>query len=119
MVFCIGKLIKQCLKRSTDIGCRYGGEEFCLILPDTDPQGALAFSENLRKLISSQTCAFHDIEINLTISCGVSTYQQQNNIQPEQLFSAADKALYRAKDLGRNQTQQNSFNDANQKGNIS
>ena len=98
--------IKQSMKRSTDMAFRYGGEEFCLILPDTDGKGAVALAEKLRKNISKQACFYKEIEIPLTISNGICTYQQQEHILPEQLFAAADKALYQAKHDGRNQTQE-------------
>jgi len=102
----IGQHIKQSLKRSTDMAFRYGGEEFCLILPDTDGKGAIALAETLRKSIAKQACSFKDIDIPLTISNGICTYQQQNDVLPEQIFAGADKALYQAKYDGRNQTQE-------------
>jgi len=101
----IADKIKQCLGRSSDIGCRYGGEEFCIILPETDAKGAIALAEQLRALIFAEKVHFEEKIIPLTISCGVSTYEQQKNILPEQIFAAADKALYVAKDSGRNQVQ--------------
>jgi len=107
----IAKLMKSSLKRSTDIGCRYGGEEFCLILPDTDTIGAIEFAENLRQKVSQASFEYDGITLQLNISCGVSTYKQQDNIGPEQIFAAADKALYQAKDKGRNQTWQYAIED--------
>lgn len=98
--------IKQSLKRSTDMAFRYGGEEFCLILPDTDSKGAVALAEALRINIAKQACVYKDIEIPLTISNGIYTYQQQDDVLPEQIFLGADKALYQAKHNGRNQTQE-------------
>lgn len=98
--------IKQSLKRSTDMAFRYGGEEFCLILPDTDGNGAVALAETLRKRIANEVCVYKEISIPLTISNGIFTYLQQDNISPEQIFSNADKALYQAKHDGRNQTQE-------------
>ncbi|WDD99022.1 diguanylate cyclase [Thalassomonas actiniarum] len=103
--------IKQSLKRSSDIGCRYGGEEFCLILPDTEPLGAYALAETLRLAIAERPMVFENKEIPLTVSCGISTYQQQADVLPEQIFAAADKALYNAKDSGRNQVQQQVYID--------
>ena len=94
--------IKQSLKRSSDIGCRYGGEEFCLLLPDTDSQGAIAVAEALRVAVEAFDFVYKTHHIPLTVSCGVSTYQQQNDALPEHLFLAADKALYQAKHSGRN-----------------
>lgn len=102
----LAKHIKQSLKRSADIAFRYGGEEFCLILPNTEVEGALLMAEQLRLLLNEQTFLFQEIEIPLTISCGTCTYQQEVDVGPEQIFSGADKALYQAKHNGRNQTQQ-------------
>ena len=101
----LSKHLKQSLKRSADKAFRYGGEEFCLILPDTDEQGAMALAETLRNNIENQTCVHNDIEIPLTISSGICTYIQQDGLEPEQLFTKADKALYEAKKNGRNQVQ--------------
>jgi len=105
----LAKHIKNSLKRSTDKAFRYGGEEFCLILPNTDAGGALLMAEKLREGISEQAFQFQDIEIPITISSGICTYQQQTDIGPEEIFSLADKALYQAKHNGRNQTQQYVF----------
>jgi len=102
----LSKHIKQSLKRSTDMAFRYGGEEFCLILPDTDGKGAVALAEALRQNIAKQACIYKEIDITLTISNGIFTYLQQDNVLPEQIFSGADKALYQAKHDGRNQTQE-------------
>ncbi|MEW6989672.1 diguanylate cyclase [Colwelliaceae bacterium 6441] len=101
----LGQLIKQVLRRSSDIGCRYGGEEFCLILPETDRQGAVKFAQELRELVMSTAFMFDNRSINLTISCGVCTYQQEKDMTPVELFDGADKALYQAKANGRNQVQ--------------
>lgn len=97
--------IKKSLKRSSDMAFRYGGEEFCLILPDTDQNGAMALAEALRKVIEQQVCTHKEFEISLTISSGIFTYIQQDDVQPEQIFTSADKALYEAKHNGRNQIQ--------------
>ena len=97
--------LKKSLKRGSDMAFRYGGEEFCIILPDTDEKGAMVFAEALRKNIEHQACSHEDIEIALTISSGIFTYVQQDDVKPEQIFTRADKALYKAKHNGRNQTQ--------------
>jgi diguanylate cyclase (GGDEF)-like protein len=99
----VGNHLKKSLKRSSDMAFRYGGEEFCIILPDTDERGALAFAEALRKIIEHQVCTHKSIKVSLTISGGIFTYTQQDNIKPEQIFTRADKALYEAKNNGRNQ----------------
>jgi diguanylate cyclase (GGDEF)-like protein len=105
----LAKHIQQSLKRSADKAFRYGGEEFCLILPNSDAQGALLVAEQLRLQVCDQVFQFQNIDIALTISCGICTYHQQADIGPEQIFSGADKALYQAKHNGRNQTQQYTF----------
>jgi len=105
----LAKHIKQSLKRSADKAFRYGGEEFCLILPNTDAEGALLLAEQLRLAVSEHAFTSQEIEIALTISCGICTYQQQVDIGPEQIFAGADKALYQAKHDGRNQTKQHLF----------
>ena len=97
--------IKESLHRSSDLACRYGGEEFCLIMPETSADGALAFAEILRNKISISPVTHQGIEIPLTISCGIACYQQQDGATPETLFSAADQALYQAKHDGRNRVQ--------------
>lgn len=96
--------IKQSLKRSSDLAFRYGGEEFCLILPDTDEKGAMALAEELRTRVAKQAFTYEETSIPLTISNGVFTYLQQDNVMTEQIFANADKALYQAKHDGRNQT---------------
>lgn len=107
----LAKHVMQNLKRSTDKAFRYGGEEFCITLPNTDADGAFMIAENLRKHVSKQVISYEGTEISLTISCGVATYQQQADIGPEQIFSGADKALYQAKHSGRNQTQHHTFTE--------
>lgn len=104
----IAKKLKDALGRIADIGCRYGGEEFCLILPETDTKGAISLAEALRASVESESFKFEDIEIPITISCGVSTstYWQQPEITPTEIFAAADQALYIAKENGRNQVQE-------------
>ncbi|WP_246058323.1 sensor domain-containing diguanylate cyclase [Litorilituus lipolyticus] len=103
--------IKQCLKRNSDLAFRYGGEEFCLILPETDSQGAFTLAESLRENIARRAFLYQELEIPITISCGVCTYQQQADAQPEHIFAGADKALYTAKRSGRNQTQEHKLVD--------
>jgi diguanylate cyclase (GGDEF)-like protein len=109
----VSTCIKKCLRRSADISCRYGGEEFCLILPETDSKGALALAEELRESIANCQINYNNTIIKLTISCGISTYLQQKNVQLEHLFLAADNALYQAKNNGRNQVKQQYFAEIN------
>jgi len=104
-------IIKSLLRRSTDIGCRYGGEEFCLILPETDGKGALALAHEVCQSVRDQGVLTNEGIINLTVSCGVTTYQQEKSVTPENMFSSADSALYKAKQAGRNQVQVGLLNE--------
>jgi diguanylate cyclase (GGDEF)-like protein len=105
----VSACIKRCLRRSADISCRYGGEEFCLILPETDQKGALTLAEELRESIDACRISYNNMAITLTISCGISTYLQQKGVKAEHLFAVADQALYKAKNNGRNQIVQQDF----------
>jgi diguanylate cyclase (GGDEF)-like protein len=113
----VAKIIKDSLKRSTDVGCRYGGEEFCLILPDTTPQGAVELAERIRKAVEKTSLEYQEYTIQFTISCGIATYTQQPNMTPDELFAAADAALYYAKEHGRNQVHLHQDNTLSQEKN--
>lgn len=92
------------LKRPGDLFARYGGEEFVAILPDTDNEGASSVAEHVRRNIyelkmphdSSDVCRY------VTVSCGVASVVPTKTITPKYLLEAADKALYQAKETGRN-----------------
>jgi diguanylate cyclase (GGDEF)-like protein len=99
----VANLIKQGLKRPSDDACRYGGEEFALILPNTDQAGALQLTEAIRQQIEAQPVTTLSGSIKLTISAGISTSVIQAVIDETQLLENADKALYQAKNNGRNQ----------------
>jgi len=103
----VANMIKALLRRSSDVGCRYGGEEFCLILPETDEKGALAMAQDVCQSVRQHSIFNKDSVIALTVSCGVTTYQQEKTVTPEIIFASADKALYKAKQAGRDQVQVN------------
>jgi len=83
--------------RGTDILARWGGEEFMVLLPETDEKEALAMGERLRKAIAHH--AFSDVEV-LTVSVGVTSLRQLDTI--DILLKRVDEALYAAKNAGRN-----------------
>lgn len=94
-------LMKQA--RSIDRVCRYGGEEFTVILSETDVIMATTLAERLRKTVERQPFAIGDGKtIRITVSIGVATYSQQMS-SAEGLVKASDVALYAAKGGGRNQ----------------
>jgi diguanylate cyclase (GGDEF)-like protein len=88
--------------RGSDIIGRIGGEEFAILLPETDIQGAYAILERLRTQICSKTLRIEEHAINLSISVGLSHSRKENEFAVEQLIKQADKALYQAKSEGKN-----------------
>lgn len=88
--------------RAVDRVCRYGGEEFMVILPETDATMAMQIAERLRAAVERQPFDIGGGKIvRITVSIGVATYPQQANAL-EELVKAADVALYAAKEGGRN-----------------
>ncbi|MBW2713695.1 MAG: diguanylate cyclase, partial [Deltaproteobacteria bacterium] len=88
--------------RATDVAARWGGEEFLVVLPETDIQGAALWAERWREDIERHE--FEDPDgkkIKITISVGVASYNDDMDNQ-DVLIDTADKALYRAKETGRN-----------------
>jgi len=90
--------------RDTDVFCRYGGEEFAIIMPQTPRQYAYVLAEHIRLLVANTPVHYGGAAIEMTISLGISQYTE---IGPESccsdsLIAQADKALYEAKRGGRN-----------------
>ncbi|MCX7912046.1 MAG: diguanylate cyclase [Dehalococcoidales bacterium] len=93
----VGTLIRSSI-RATDIGARYGGDEFAVILPGADATGAATVAERIRARLA---LAMEQKGIMLTCSIGVATWRT-DGISREMLIQAADKALYAAKAAGKN-----------------
>lgn len=89
---------QQC--RASDMLCRYGGEEFFILLPDTAVTGAMTIAEKIRLAIQGHNFSSAGEKFVVTASFGVSDWQDESDIGPT--ISRADKALYRAKGDGRN-----------------
>jgi diguanylate cyclase (GGDEF)-like protein/PAS domain S-box-containing protein len=88
--------------RGSDIYCRYGGEEFLLVLPDMAEETACERAEQLRMAIAAAPILYGESSIQVTASFGVATFPQHGNTGDD-LIAAADNALYTAKESGRNQ----------------
>jgi len=91
--------------RTSDVICRYGGEEFVLLLPETDAAAALGVAERLRTAIASRGIASEGAELQVTASFGVSALSAAMPESIDDLVRAADEALYRAKLAGRNRVE--------------
>lgn len=90
--------------RSTDFVARYGGEEFVILMPGTSSEQASLAVDKIRKAVEKSPFNFHGQPVQITLSLGIAEVQEDDSI--EGLFSRADKALYKAKELGRNRIEQ-------------
>ena len=91
-------LKQQC--RESDVVCRYGGDEFCVILTEADEQAATIWAERIRKSISELEIAHDDKKIGVKISLGVAQ-RLDSTVSSEELINSADQALLHAKRSGR------------------
>lgn len=99
----VAQRIQDLLKRSSDYICRYGGEEFALILPNTDGEGALALAEQIRHSIEEQPFTTEIGDLSVQISAGCFASIAGPDMVGTDFIHAADQALYQAKTAGRNQ----------------
>ncbi|KAF2393309.1 sensor domain-containing diguanylate cyclase [Pseudomonas frederiksbergensis] len=93
--------LESCLRHS-DIVCRWGGEEFIVLLKDTDGETGQKIAEKIRQHVEKQRYAYDGKELQLTVSIGLTTLQPDETLHT--LLSRADHAMYRAKQAGRNRT---------------
>jgi diguanylate cyclase (GGDEF)-like protein len=94
--------VVRCMVRTTDVVGRYGGEELIVVGPQNDVAGAAVLAERLRGAIEAARFEFGDEKLSVTVSFGVAEYQRHMK-SAEALIEAADRALYAAKQRGRNQ----------------
>jgi two-component system, cell cycle response regulator len=92
----------QSVVRTMDVVCRYGGEEFCVILPETNPAGAARAAERVRAAVEKNPIQTSVAELAVTVSIGVATWVPDGTEQLPDLLAEADRALLEAKRLGRN-----------------
>jgi diguanylate cyclase (GGDEF)-like protein len=97
----VGKLTRQ-MVRASDIGCRYGGEEFLIILPELEVDSAVKRAELMRRSAEVMRVEYNEKVLpQVTLSLGVASFPLHGDT-PEKLVAVADTALYSAKRLGRN-----------------
>ncbi len=87
--------------REIDLVSRYGGEEFAVVLPETETESARAAAERIRETIAKNTFKAYDENLNITISIGIAEYPDDSK-SVDELVENADSALYRAKAAGKN-----------------
>jgi len=100
----VSKRLRSSIRNYDHVG-RFGGEEFLVVAPGCDATPGLAQAERLRDVVGSLPIAVKDISINVTVSVGVATSEEVQTRHMEALLSAADEALYRAKEKGRNRVE--------------
>lgn len=105
----VARLLAQRVRRSgefnmrvQDVAARIGGEEFAILLSNTDSETATRVAESLRASIQEMVIAFESANLRVTVSCGVATTTHAAGNSPEGLVRRADQALYAAKAAGRN-----------------
>jgi len=103
--------IMQTHKRKNDLAGRIGGEEFALTLPNTDIEGATQLSKVLWKSAKEARIDYSKDSLQYTLSIGIAQLDTNNPVDLEKLISQADKALYRAKEQGKNRIVKFSIDD--------
>lgn len=101
----IAQVMSEQVHRGADLVARYGGEEFAVILPNTDEDGAMRIACKIIAAVENLAIehAHSQVAKHVTLSIGIATMSQENESSEAQLLENADKALYFAKDRGRNQ----------------
>ena len=102
---CLLKAVAHCADstiRLTDQLFRYGGEEFVVLLPETDDKGVKRLADRIRRNVAALECLCEGEQVKMTASFGAATLRQGED--GETLFTRADRALYQAKEDGRNRT---------------
>jgi diguanylate cyclase (GGDEF)-like protein len=99
----VAQVVKTCCQRKADLAVRYGGEEFAVLLPDTDINGALAIAGQIRRSVIDKHIIHSGSPTGyLTVSLGCYAFIPSGNDSLETFIHRADAALYQAKNAGRN-----------------
>jgi len=99
----VAQTAKSVLKRATDMISRYGGEEFAIILPETESSGAIQIAQQIQKAIRQLEIPHaHEALPFVTVSVGIASHVPEETQSPQLLIDYADQALYQAKKQGRN-----------------
>lgn len=99
----IAEIISLNTQRGREISARFGGEEFVMILPDTNLDIAYRSAEKIRNDIENAVILYNNKYLKTTVSIGVASIKASNSFDPQTLLDTADKAMYHAKRNGRNQ----------------
>jgi len=97
----LGKILKECTRKS-DLACRYGGDEFAVILPNAHSEEARIVCERFRERVTKHIFNYDSFQYNISVSIGLASFDHATSDTPFDLIVKADKALYQAKSEGRN-----------------
>lgn len=100
----VAQTLQSFLKRPSDEVFRYGGEEFAILMPATESDGALELMERIRSQVAESPVQHEKGQLSVTISAGIASSIVTSDYTDEQLLDDADKALYEAKQSGRNKS---------------
>jgi diguanylate cyclase (GGDEF)-like protein len=98
----IASVLRRLVRRETDLVARFGGEEFAVLLTNTDATQAQRIAEDIRSGIEQEFIEINGERVTLTVSIGLGVLTPTNESHPSQLLHAADEALYQSKSSGRN-----------------
>lgn len=107
----IAERARRCLRKQ-DLLCRYGGDEFAVLLPETTQEGACEVAERIRTAIASQPVLCNQQSAKLTVTIGGAACQATAGVEVTEVLAAADGALYSAKESGRNRVTLRQFPSA-------
>ncbi|WP_242953639.1 GGDEF domain-containing protein [Clostridium merdae] len=96
------QILKNNTRDKKDWVARYGGDEFLMVLPETDKKAALRIAEKIRQQMEQEIFELRGNRVSLTISCGVSTINKTDELSATEFFEELDKKLYKAKSNGKN-----------------
>ena len=96
--------------RVEDVPARFGGDEFFIILPETDRNGAMAFANRIKKILLDEVFSSSKLGKNISVSMGLATFQD-DSVDPILLLEMVEKSLYHAKYLGKNKIEAYSFDE--------
>lgn len=97
----VARRMRQCLRSYDSIG-RYGGEEFLMVLPNSDDSQAMRLAERIRRAVSEEPFQLQNMSLTITVSQGLTTWTEPYPLPIERLIHVADGALYLVKNSGRN-----------------